>query len=167
MTKRVFVWIAAVLLLLSLTACGGENPVSDLTEEEYLPSITPPLDVTITDCLTAAQVSEIMGVDMTASAVYEHGTWVQYLSQDGKQVVSVSMENTTVELYDAMIAGLSGGEKSALVGERAYWYEASDEVIFFFNGYSGSVQVTDPTVVSVKGLCEATAAKIVANLSQK
>ncbi len=161
-------WLAvilAALMLLSLAACGNkEDGGESLAPSDYLPDITPPLNIAITDCLSAAEVSTIMGVAMTASDPYEEGTWVIYSSEDGLRSVSVSMENTTIPLYDAMIAELSGGEKEATLGDRAYWYALTGEMINYCEGYSIAVSVNDPVVANTKGLCEAVMKKLADNL---
>lgn len=155
--------LLAAVLLLSLAACGNKGG-DDLTPSEYLPDITPPLDVAITDCLSATEASSIVGVSLIASDPYEDGTWVIYSSEDGLRSISVSMENTTSDLYNAMIEDLSGGEAQTSIGHRAYWYSLSGEMINFCEGYSIAVSVNDPTVQSTKGLCEAVMKKIVDNL---
>lgn len=163
-------WLALVLatiLLLSLVACGNKDGGESLAPSDYLPDITPPLNIAITDCLPADKVSNIMGVPMTASDPYEEGTWVVYSSADGTHQVSVSMENTTTELYDAMVAGLSGGEQEPTLGPRAYWYGLTGEMINYCEGYSIAVSVNDPTVASTKGLCNAVMKKIVDSLQAK
>lgn len=154
--------LLAAVLLLSFTACG--NGGGDLAPSDYLPDITPPLNVAITDCLSAAEASGIIGVTMTASDPYEDGTWVIYSSSDGLRSISVSMENTTSDLYNAMIEDLSGGEAQTSLGHRAYWYGLTSEMINFCEGYSIAVSVNDPTVPNTKGLCEAVMKKIVDNL---
>lgn len=159
-------WIAVLLsalMLLSLTACGGKGG-EELAPSDYLPDITPPLDVAITDCLSADEASTVIGVPMTASDPYEDGTWVIYSSEDGLRSISVSMENATIGVYDAMIAELSGGEAQTTLGHRAYWYSLSGEMINFCEGYSIAVSVNDPTVASTRGLCEAVMKTIVDNL---
>ena len=169
MNKRQWLALAlAAMLLLSLAACGdigGDG--GDLAPSDYLPDTKPPLDIAITDCLSAAEVSTVMGMTMTASDPYEHGTWVVYSSEDGLHSVSVSMENTTTPLYDAMIAELSEGEKEATLGDRAYWYGITGEMINYCEGYAIAVSVSDPSVSSTKGICQAVMKKIVDNLQAK
>ncbi len=166
--KKWLAVLAALLMALSLAACGNKNNEEDtLSAGEYLPDITPPLNVAITDCLSADAVSAIIGVPMTASEPYEEGTWVVYSSQDGTHSVSVSMENTTTVLYDAMVADLSGSEQEQALGERAYWYEQTEELINYCNGYAIAVRVSDLTVMNTKGLCQAVMKKITDNLQAK
>lgn len=164
-------WLAlllAALMLLSLAACGNkEEGGESLAPSDYLPDAQPPLDIAITDCLSAAEVSTIMGVEVTASDPYEEGTWVIYSSADGLYSVSVSMENSTIALYDAMIAELSGGEQESSLGYRAYWYGITGEMINYCEGYSIAVSANDPDVSSTKGLCQAVMKKIVDNLQTK
>lgn len=164
-------WLAlmlAALMLLSLAACGNKGrDGDDLSTDDYLPDAKPPLDVAITDCLSAAEVSTIMGVQVTASDPYEEGTWVIYSSEDGLRSVSVSMENTTIALYDAMIGEMSAGEKEPSLGYRAYWYSIMGEMINYCEGYSIAVSANDPTVASTKGICQAVMKKIVDNLQAK
>lgn len=164
-------WLAmalAALMLLSLVACGDKDTGDgDLAPSDYLPDAQPPLDIAITDCLSETEVSTIMGVTMTASDPYEHGTWVVYSSEDGLRSVSVSMENTTILLYDAMIAELSSGEAESSFGYRAFWYGVTDEMINYCEGYSIAVSVNDPTVQNTRGLCQAVMKKIVDNLQAK
>ncbi len=164
-------WLALLLattMLLSLAACGdkGEDG-DDLSAGDYLPEVKPPLDIAITDCLSAAEVSTILGVEVTASDPYEEGTWVIYSSSDGLRSVSVSMENTTIPLYDAMIAELSDGEKETTLSDRAYWYGITGEIINYCEGYSIAVSANDPSVASTKGICQAVMKKIVDNLQAK
>ena len=164
-------WLAlllAALMLLSLAACGNkEEGGESLAPSDYLPDAQPPLDIAITDCLSAAEVSTIMGVTVTASDPYEEGTWVIYSSEDGLRSVSVSMENTTIPLYDAMIAELSGGEKETSLGYRAYWYGITGEMINYCEGYAIAVSANDPNVQSTKGICQAVMKKIVDNLQAR
>lgn len=169
MNKRKWLALAlAAMMLLSLAACGNKaEDGDDLSTGDYLPNITPPLDVAITDCLSAAEVSTIMGAQLTASDPYEDGTWVVYSSEDGLRSVSVSMENTTIALYDAMIGELAGGEKENSLGDRAYWYGVTGEMINYCEGYSIAVSVNDPSVSNTKGLCQAVMKKIADNLQAK
>ncbi len=160
--------LAAMMMLLGLVACGDKGADDgDLAPSDYLPDAKPPLDIAITDCLSAAEVSTIMGAELTASDPYEDGTWVMYSSADGLHSVSVSMENTTIPLYDAMIAELSSGEAESSLGYRAFWYGLTGEMINYCEGYSIAVSVNDPTVSSTKGLCQAVMKKIVDNLQAK
>ncbi len=164
-------WLAlllAALMVLSLAACGNKGgDGDDLSAGDYLPEVKPPLDIAITDCLSAAEVSTILGVEVTASDPYEEGTWVIYSSADGLRSVSVSMENTTVPLYNAMITELSGGEEENSLGDRAYWYGITGEMINFCEGYSIAVSANDPSVSNTKGLCQAVMKRIVDNLQAK
>ncbi len=164
MKKRMWVLLLSAFMLLSLAACSGVGDADDLSEGEYLPSYVPELDVVITDCLPAEQVSTIMGVEMTASDPYEDGTWVVYSSADGRQA-SVNMKNATAEAFDDMLSALNAPEAAPLIGERAYWYAETGEIIAYHDGYAISVSVIDPTVVSTKGLCEAITLKILMNLA--
>lgn len=162
--KRMTAVALAVLLSVSLAACGG-NKTPDGSEMDYLPSIPPLLDVAITDCLPESDVGNIMGVPMSASDPYEDGTWVMYTSDDLVRTVSVSMENATEQIYDEMIKGLSGGKQIKELSARAYWYEDRGEMIDYCNGYSIAVTVTDPYVANTYGLCQAMVKKIRENLS--
>ena len=155
-------------MLLSLAACGDkEEGGESLAPSDYLPDAQPPLDIAITDFLSAAEVSTILGVDVTASDPYEEGTWVIYSSEDGLRSVSVSMENTTIPLYDAMIAEMAAGEKETTLGYRAYWYGITGEMINYCEGYSIAVSANDPNVSNTKGICQAVMKKIVDNLQAK
>ena len=164
-------WLAitlAALMLLSFTACGEKDTGDgDLEPSDYLPDTQPPLDIAITDCLPAAEVSTIMGMTMTASDPYEDGTWVIYSSEDGLHSVSVSMENSTIALYDAMIAELSSGEAETSLGYRAFWYGTTGEMINYCEGYAIAVSVNEPTVQNTRGLCQAVMKKIIDNLQAK
>ena len=155
----VFAALLVFMMIPLLSACG-DDPI-----EDYLPSIVPPLDVAITDCLSAAEVSAIMGADMTASEPYEDGTWVVYSTADGMRSVSVNMVNKTEALYDAMLAELSDGVAVTELGPKAYWYASVNEVIFYCKGYAIGVSVTDSTVLNTGGLCRAIARKLQNNLS--
>jgi predicted small lipoprotein YifL len=164
-------WLAlalAALMLLSLTACGNKKVGTEsLAPSDYLPDVQPPLDIAITDCLSAAEVSTILGVDVTASDPYEEGTWVIYSSEDGMRSVSVSMENTTIALYDAMIGEMSGKDAENSLGYRAYWYGVTGEMINYCEGYSIAVSANDPNVSNTRGICQMVMKKIVDNLQSK
>lgn len=155
MNKRIGCAALALLLMFTLAACGDGDADIYSSESDYLPSIAPPLDVAITDCLSSAQVSIIMDRQMLASEPYEDGTWVMYMSDDGLASVSVSMENATEAVYDAMIAELTGGETVEDLSARTYWYPTIGEMIDFCEGYSIAVTVTDPSVANTYGLCHA------------
>ena len=147
-----FFAVLVLALTLTLTACGGDADVYS-NVSDYLPPIEPPLDLAITDCLPQGQVGAVMGKPMTASDPYEDGTWVIYTSDDGTASVSVSMENQTEAIYDAMVADLVGGEAVTDLGARAFWYAERGEMIDYCDGYAIAVSVTEPSVENTYGLC--------------
>ena len=165
MNKKVLCAVLALLLMFTLAACGEGDADIYSNESDYLPPITPPLDIAITACLSQGQVSAIMGKTMTASEPYEEGTWVMYTSADGTASVSVSMENQTEAIYDAMIGELVGGEAVTDIGTRAYWYAATGEMIDYCAGYSIAVTVTEPSVANTYGLCHTVVKTIQNNLT--
>ncbi len=163
MNKCLLATILLAAFLLSLIGCGGSG-TSDTSTLDYLPSYIPPLNIGITDRLPAAQVSTIIGAEMTASDSYEDGTWVIYTSADSTKQVSVNMKNLTAALFDTQMMDLNDCEPLPSLGERAYWYPATGEVICFHAGYSIGVAVTDPRVSDTKGLCVALVSKLIDNL---
>ena len=167
MNKRMECAALALMLLLSLAACGNGDADIYSSESDYLPSIVPPLDVAITDYLPQGQLGAIMGKKMLASDPYEDGTWVVYTSEDGAASVSVSMENEAETIYDAMITELTGGETVVDLGARAYWYAERGEMIDYYEGYSIAVTVTDPSVANTYGLCHAVVKTIKNNIAAR
>ncbi len=163
MPKRLLAGLFALLLLCATAACAAQD--DPIPESDYLPSYTPALDQDIAGCLPAEQVSTILGVPMTAGEPYEDGTWLIYTSADSRRQVSLNMIGSTAALFGDQIAGLTDLEPLPALGEHAYWFATSGEVILFHGGYSIAVSVTDPTVASTRGLCEALASRVIANLT--
>jgi len=140
--RRGLVWLLLVCLL-AVTGCG-EEPVA---EPDYSQMIVPPLDVTITDCLTAQMVETVTGEPMELQAVYEDATQAVYMSVDTDNwQVTVNMQNSTLAGYTSQLALLADAESVEGVGEAAHWCETTSSLMAYARGYMVEICMLVPGV---------------------
>lgn len=133
MSKRIGVLAAALLLLVSLTACGDEAK-----EPNYSALIEEPLDISLGDCLDAATLNTLIGYDMELVGVFEDGTQMVFTGIAGSQVM-VNAINETRQGFDDMMANMTNLEVVEGLGEVAWWN--GGELMVYANGYALSVAV--------------------------
>lgn len=148
------IFLAALLLL---CGCGGTPSVSD---PDYSRLIVPPVDLSITDCITEQQLSTVMGCGMTLLGTYEDNTQAIYTSSDdAANMVTINLKNEDRGVFDADIAAL--GTAATLcegIGEAAFWVVMTEpstgevisrSLLVYANDYhlSVSVSCTDTTMV--------------------
>ena len=145
------------ILLISLLCCGllvgcGEEPAPAAPENAnvYSDLTEPAVDLKITDCINEQQLTTILGYTMLPPSIGDYDTQATYYSEDGC-VVSISLKNQTLELFNSDIAAL--GDTVTLyegVGEAAYKSSVTGELLVYQNGYSLGVAVTIPGAESTE-----------------
>lgn len=143
------------IFLMSLLCCGllagcGEEPVEPPVEYDYKNLTEPVVDLLITDCITEEQLSAVLGYPMHLLSLGDSDTQAIYQSEDGACMVSISLKNQTLELFNSTITDL--GESVTLfegVGEVAYWSSTTGELLVYQSGYAlgVAVSVQDITLV--------------------
>lgn len=142
--KRLLPILAAVLLL---TACGDtdtdskkdnndeDDTVPDINYEDY---IDPVVDRKVADCITAQELSAIMGVEGMTPAVVSDSV-ITYQSENGHYMVTLALENRTRAEFDTMVSDTTVWTAQAGLGEAAYWSATQTELVAYVNGYAVSV----------------------------
>ncbi len=138
--------LLAVVLLASLLLCSCGNNETDL---DYNSLVVAPVDVNITDCITDAQVSTVMGYPMTLLGVYEDGTQAIYMSEDGTCQVTINLKNESRALFDSNAAQQQTTLQEGL-GETAYWSVETGELVVYANSYALGVSVIMPEDVTTE-----------------
>ena len=101
------------------------------------------MDVNITDCITAEELTAIMGSPMQLLGVYEDNSQVVFNSEDGTHQVVVHMLNQTLAGFEAMKNSSAYEMKwQEGLGEAAYWYGTTAQLMFYSGGYAVDVAVT-------------------------
>ena len=134
--------IAAVCGLL-LCGCGQEPAPAEEPAIDYNDLVTPPVDLTITDCISEQQLTTVVGYSMQLLGVYDEGTQALYQSPDGNWMVTINLKNQTRAEFDASIANV--GDSVTLyegLGEIAYRSAVTGEMLVYSDGYSLGVVVT-------------------------
>lgn len=128
--KRVFAACLCVGVLCTLTGCKRD------AQPNYSDMIEAPLDISITDCLTADMLQVMFGKTFTQSGVHENGTQVTYTSTDGKSMqVVLNMQNSTLSGYQVILDSLENVELVGRLGEVSYWCKDTNSLLTYFNGY--------------------------------
>lgn len=124
------------------------KPADESVDVDYSQLVTAPVDVALADCISEQQVTTVIGVPMTLLGVYEEGTQAVFMSEDAACQVNINLMNQTRAVFDATI---TGNEAPVTVqeglGETAYWFEETGELVVYAGGYSLGVAVieADPT----------------------
>ena len=136
--------LVVALLCLLCTACAA--PASDNGSDPNTSS-TPPTELLInadvTKVLTAQQVSDALGVAVTASDALEYGTQLRFSNQDGSIFVDLTMAEGTLADLQQLCSG-DGFIAAPNLPREAYWYEQGRELLVWYDGYWLSISVTVP-----------------------
>ena len=141
--KKMWCWLlAAVLFYTGVMAGCGPKEMAD-SEPDYSALIVPPVDLTITDCISEQELSAILGTSMTLLGVYEESSNAMYQSADGVCMVTINMRNQTRAGFDAAMTGIDAGVTlQEGVGEVACWYGDPAQLMLYSSGYAVEVAVT-------------------------
>ena len=135
-------------LTLGLLCCGCGNTAD--SEPDYSSLIVPPVDLSITDCITEQQLTTVMGCQMTLLGTYEDGVQAVYMSEDGSSQVTVHMMNQTRAVFDSNVtASETPMTVQEGLGAAAFWDEGHNQILVYYDGYAIDVAVTctDSTMV--------------------
>ncbi len=148
--KRIFkVSLVCLCCATLLCSCSlfGDKPEDESVHVDYSQMVTDPVDVSIEDCITDQQVSTVVGVPMTLLGVYEEGTQAVFMSEDATCQVNVNLMNQARSVFDSTVGGAENATLQEGMGEVAYWFEETGELVVYAAGYSLGVAVvtTDPT----------------------
>ena len=134
--------ILVLCLVFTLLLCGC-NAKSKDKEPDYSSLILPPVDLSITDCITAEELTAIMGSPMQLLGVYEDNSQAVFTSEDGTHQVLVHMLNQTLAGFEAM-KNESAYEMTWQegLGEAAYWYGETSQLMFFSGGYAVDIGIS-------------------------
>ena len=107
------------------------------------------MDLSIVDCITAEELTAIMGSPMQLLGVFEDNSQAVFTSEDGRHVATVNMKNQTSAGFEAeKNASLFSTTLQDGVGEMAYWCEDTETdnvwLEFYSGGYAVTVGVTCP-----------------------
>ena len=126
--KKTAIFLLICLLCGLLGGCGSK-PMEQTSEPDYSALIVPPVDLTITDCISEQQLTTILGYPMSLLGVGEEGAQAVYQTEDSTCVVTVHMLNQTRAGFDAVIgASTATTVLQEGLGESAYWF-VSDEMV--------------------------------------
>lgn len=136
--------LAALLLamMLLVTACGADKDVHKKPEKDdidYQDFITPVVDRKVTDCITEAQISSLVGVPMQFAGS-EGDAVANYQSEDASMMITLMLENKNRAEFETIVT-----ESEVMwvmqegLGEAAYWSEDRTELIAYADGYAASV----------------------------
>ncbi len=140
--KLLAFFLAALLLL-----CGCGDKGEDL---DYESLVVAPVDVNITDCITDAQITAVLGCPMTLLGVFEDGTQAVYMSEDGAYQVNINLKNETRAVFDSNAADQETTPQEGL-GETAYWSVETGELVVYTGGYALGVSVLMPEDTATDG----------------
>ena len=145
MMKKIPALLLALLLLATCaTACGEQadppvvneedDPAPSINYEDY---IKPVVDRKVSDCITEAELSDMMAVEV--KLVIDTDSAATYQSDDGYYMVTLALENQSRDEFDAMVADTTIWTPHAGVGEVAYWGVGQTEMVAYQSGYAVSV----------------------------
>lgn len=145
MKKFRTVCLVIVALMLLVTACGGqsaENTDPDVNYNDYVKPIT---DRKITDCITARQVSDAVGVPMSiVGDLKDADATATYQSGDAYYMVTLSIKNSSYDEVKAIATDPNGGwVRTEGIGEVAFWSGDHTELIACADGYAVSVSAVN------------------------
>lgn len=134
--------ILVLCLLCAALLCGCNGKPAE-SEPDYSALTLPPVDLSITDCITAEELTAIMGSPMQLLGVFEDGSQAVFTSEDGTHQVLVHMLNQTLAGFEAMKNSSSYEMKwQEGLGEAAYWYGDTSQMMFFSGGYAVDIGIS-------------------------
>lgn len=148
-------WAAAVLAAAVLTCglfgCGeAADETPDTTPTTTVPWVAEAPEVPdISKLLTAAEVSDALGVTVGDGTLQEEGTLLSFHSADYQSTVSVIAERVEGGAGERFAAILKNYAPEDLVmapnlGNEAYWCAATGELLVHSGTYMLSVNLTRP-----------------------
>ncbi|MBQ8683476.1 MAG: hypothetical protein IJ518_03030 [Clostridia bacterium] len=138
--RKLSVFLLIFVLGVTLAGCGGAP--QEASEPDYSALIVPPVDLTITDCISEQELSTVLGYTMTLLGVGEEGSQAVYQTEDGTCIVTVHMLNQTRAGFDAMVnASAVPMVLQEGLGESAYWYGDTAQLMLYSGGYAVDVSV--------------------------
>ena len=137
--------IGVVCLCCAALLCGcqlfGGQPEDESVAVDYSQMVTDPVDISIENCITAQQVSTVVGTPMTLLGVYEEGTQAVFMSDDATCQVNINLMNQERSVFDATVGGAENATLQEGLGEAAYWFAETGELVVYAGGYSLGVAV--------------------------
>ena len=144
MKKLPALLLAMLLLATCATACGEQAAPPVVNEEEdpaptikYEDNIKPVVDRKVSDCITEAELSAMMDVEV--KLMIDTASAATYQSDNGYYMVTLALESRARDEFDAMVADTAIWTPHAGVGEVAYWGVGQTEMVAFQSGYAVSV----------------------------
>ena len=143
--KKLLALLLAVLMLAAFaTACGEETPSPVVEEEDdttpsinYEDYVKPVVDRKVSDCITEAELSDMMAVEV--KLVIDTDSAATYQSDNGYYMVTLALENQSRAEFDRMVEDTTIWTPHAGVGEVAYWGLDQTEMVAYQSGYAVSV----------------------------
>lgn len=163
MKKRLLLFVAVLCLCVFCAGCG-EKPAPE-PELSYTELVTDPLDRDITTCISATQISAIMGTKMTLIGVYEHDTQMLFANESYSYQAVIHVRNMTRTAYDNMIAEAVDATPVTGLGEVAHALMGGENIIVYANGYGVDVWLTVMDQMVVQPKAEAIAATVLEGLA--
>lgn len=131
-----------VACLCLLAGCEKANTESEV-QVDYSALTVPRVDLKITDCISEQELQTILGYPVTLSGMFEENTQAIYTSEDGTCQVTVHMINQTREGFDALVKDSTVEMvRQEGLGEAAYWYGETGQIMVYSGGYALDVAVT-------------------------
>lgn len=143
MKKLPALLLALLLLATCATACGEQADPPVVNEEDPAPSINyedyikPVVDRKVSDCITEAELSAMMDVEV--KLMIDTASAATYQSDNGYYMVTLALESRTRDEFDTMVADAAIWTPHAGVGEVAYWGVGQTEIVAYQSGYAVSV----------------------------
>ena len=144
MKKLLALLLALLLVATFATACGEETPPPVVEEEDdttpsinYEDYVKPVVDRKVSDCITEAELSDMMDVEV--KLVIDTDSAATYQSDNGYYMVTLALENQSRAEFDRMVEDTTIWTPHAGVGEVAYWGLDQTEMVAYQSGYAVSV----------------------------
>lgn len=149
--QRAAATLTAVLLAFGLFGCGeAAKDTPETTPTTTVPWVAEaPTVPDISKLLTAAEVSEALGVTVDEGTLQEEGTMLAFHSTDYQSTVTVLVEKVDGGAGERFAAVLNNYAPEDLVmapnlGDEAYWCAETGELLVHSGTYMLSVCLTRP-----------------------